>query len=424
MTGKFINRERELAELDLLSKKHGLLVLYGRRRLGKSRLLNHWISTRGGLYTQAVEGNQEIQLLQIYEDIKNGLEIEIVPKSWTELWSLLENVRSPLTFCIDEFPYLVATNPSLPSLIQKLFDHRKKTDLNLILSGSSNRMMHDIFLNSSAPLFGRAMKCLHLEPMSYPHFCKATSSRVDDIDSFAKYSLVGGVPKYWEFIEKGDSSIDCADKLYFDYAPYMESEPRRVLSDELIAGMGALSILEVIGRGAEKPSEIAARLNTPQTNISRVLQQLVDASIICRDYPFGLSSRDTKRTLYKITDPAMRFWYRGYSPHRTTWRSLSKESKKKIIYDHASTVFEDFIRQQFDSSARFWNSQIEIDVLYTTGERAVSIGEVKFSKLSSSEKRGLESALRNKFEQSELARKYTLDQVTVYDLSFLKTLLN
>ena len=91
-----------------------------------------------------------------------------------------------------------------------------------------------------------------------------------------------------------------ADALYFDFAPYMEQEPQRILRDEGVAGLNPLAILEAVGRGAERPSEIASRLGTPQSNLSRVLQLLLDTSVLVRDLPFGESVRSAKKTRYRI----------------------------------------------------------------------------------------------------------------------------
>lgn len=125
----FVNRELEIQELETLSKKFGLLVVWGRRRIGKTHLLSHWIQKNGGLYTQAIEGSTGVQLDQVYQDIKEKLETTIVPKTWNELFEVLELQKKPLIFCIDEFPYLVASNPSLPSIFQKWLDHKKKSNV-------------------------------------------------------------------------------------------------------------------------------------------------------------------------------------------------------------------------------------------------------------------------------------------------------
>lgn len=120
--------------------------------------------------------------------------------------------------------------------------------------------------------YGRATKLLKLQPMDYAAFCQACGQPPDELESFEKFACVGGIPKYWEFVESGQDVVALAEALYFDFAPYMEQEPQRVLRDEGITGLNAVAVLEAVGRGAERPSEIAGRLGTAQTNLSRLLQ--------------------------------------------------------------------------------------------------------------------------------------------------------
>jgi hypothetical protein len=108
--------------------------------------------------------------------------------------------------------------------------------------------------------------------MDYAAFCAACDLRPVEADAFEKFACVGGIPKYWEFVEAGQDAVALAESLYFDYAPYMEQEPQRILRDEGVIGLNALAVLEAVGRGAERPSEIARCLGTAQTNLSRLLQ--------------------------------------------------------------------------------------------------------------------------------------------------------
>ena len=155
----FTNRTAELKELESATTAGGLLVVFGRRRVGKTRLLAHWLKPRKGLYSQAIEGSKEIQLEQVFRDIQDRLTTSLVPKSWAELFELLGLQKERLILCLDEFPYLVAADPSLPSVLQRWLDHGKPKQFLLILSGSSTRMMNNLFLNRSAPLYGRAASC-------------------------------------------------------------------------------------------------------------------------------------------------------------------------------------------------------------------------------------------------------------------------
>jgi hypothetical protein len=150
----------------------------------------------------------------------------------------------------------------LPSQLQKWLDHSLPRGRLLILAGSSTRMMHDLFLHRAAPLYGRAAKLLHVRPMDYAAFCRACKQEAGDPESFEKFACVGGIPKYWEFVEAGEDVVALAESLYFDFAPYMEQEPQRILRDEGVTGLNAVAVLEAVGRGAERPSEIAARLGT------------------------------------------------------------------------------------------------------------------------------------------------------------------
>ena len=143
----------------------------------------------------------------------------------------------------------------------------------------------------------------------------------------------------------------------------MEQEPHRLLRDEGIAGFNALAALEAVGRGAERPSEIASRMGTKQTNLSRLLQQLLDGSILTREMPYGESVRSTKRVLYRIQDPATRFWFRVYSPHQSRWSGYSAAERRALIHAHAASVFEDVCRARVAGSRRYWESNAEFDLV-------------------------------------------------------------
>jgi len=415
----FTNRTDELKELDAAAKAGGLLVVFGRRRVGKTRLLTHWLKPQNGLYSQAIEAVPAIQIEQVMRDIGSSLKTALAPKNWGEFLELLGLQKGRQIVCLDEFPYLVASDPSLPSVIQRWLDHQRPKQFTLVLSGSSASTMNDCFLNRAAPLYQRARKLLHVEPMSYRAFCDACGLQPGAMESFTRFSLVGGIPKYWEFVEPRATALDLAEELSFGRSAFLEDEPGRILRDENIAGLNALSVLEAVGRGAEKPSEIAARLGTAQTNLSRTFQQLLDASVLTREIPFGESLRSTKKTRYRIQDPALRFWFQVYSPHRTRWQTYSRLEKEKLIHDHASTVFEDYCRLQHPSAARYWESDVEFDFVREAGKRAV-VSEVKFRRLSAGEKRQLESHIAAGWQRSALARRYRDATIEILDTTVLE----
>ena len=413
----FVNRLRELREFDAAAAAGGLLVVYGRRRVGKTRVLRHWLASRQGWYSQAIEASAEIQIAQVFSDIQHHLDTALTPKTWGELFEVLRLQPRPWRLCLDEFPYLVAQDASLPSRLQRFLDHDMPKGCLLVLSGSSTRMMHDTFLNRAAPLYGRARKVLSVAPMDYHAFCAACRRSPGNPDAFEQFSLVGGVPKYWESVEPRHSTVDLADALYFDDAAYMEQEPQRLLRDEGLSGITPLAVLETIGRGAERPSEMAARLGTVQTNLSRVLQQLLDASILARDLPYGESTRTTKKVLYRIADPTVRCWFRLYSPHRSLWRTYTAVKKRRLIHEHASTVFEDVCRAQFPGAGRYWEGDLEIDLVAPDPERegGVVAAEVEWRRLTAGQRTSLLRDLEHKWARSALARRHAAVRFAVLD---------
>jgi AAA+ ATPase superfamily predicted ATPase len=418
---EFVNRDAELRELDAAAKRGGLLVVFGRRRIGKTRLLRQWLQARDGLYSQAIEAQRDMQIQQVFADLRPQLETQLVPKTWPELLEILALQKRRWVLCLDEFPYLTAVDASLPSRLQKWLDHSLPRGCLLIVAGSSTRMMNDLFLHRAAPLYGRARKLLHVRPMDYPAFCDACDLRSGDPDSFEKFACVGGIPKYWEFVETGQDAVALAESLYFDYAPYMEQEPQRLLRDEGVIGLNAVAVLQAVGRGAERPSEIASRLGTAQTNLSRLLQQLLDGSILTRELPFGESVRSTKRILYRIQDPTMRFWFRVFSPHQSRWHSYAATEKRKLIHDHAATVFEDVCRARFPGAQRYWESNIELDLVAPDPDdrRRLLVAEVKWRRLTVAERKNVRRELESKWSRCSLRTRHRKVRFDVFDAGIL-----
>jgi hypothetical protein len=407
-----------LEALDDSARVGGLVVLFGRRRVGKTRLLTHWLEKRSGFYSQAIEAAVPMQIEQTVRDIGSALPQGIQPKTWMEFFELLRYGPAETVLCLDEFPYLVASDPSLPSVVQRWLDHHRPEGFTLVLSGSSTGAMNDCFLNRAAPLYQRARKLIHLKPMDYAAFCGACGLDRSSKESFTLYALVGGIPKYWEFVEAGATALDLAEELFFGRSAFLEDEPVRILREERIAGLNPLSVLEAVGRGASKTSEIAARLGTAQTNLGRTFQQLLDASLLDREIPFGESLRTTKKTHYRIGDPALRFWFRVYSPQRTTWHRMGVEDKIKLLHDHAATVFKDYCRSRHPDAARYWETGAEFDFIRKDGDGVV-VSEVKFKKLTTTEKTGLKKQLAEKWKSSAAAEKYPRATFEILDTSEL-----
>jgi AAA+ ATPase superfamily predicted ATPase len=201
----------------------------------------------------------------------------------------------------------------------------------------------------------------------------------------------------------------------------MEQEPQRLLRDEGVIGLNAVAVLEAVGRGAERPSEIAGRLGTAQTNLSRLLQQLLDASLLTRELPFGESVRSTKKVLYRIQDPTTRFWFRVYSPHQSRWRTYAATEKRTLIHDHTATVFEDLCRARFPGAQRYWEPNVELDLVAPDPDdrRRLFVAEVKWRRLTVAERKSVLRQLESKWAHCSLRTSHPNVRFDVLDASIL-----
>lgn len=413
---EFVNRLNELKKLRSFSGK--LAVLFGRRRVGKTTLVEQWLKERRHSYTQAIEGSEYEQLEQLVADLAPVLPQGIFPKSWSEFLAALKLIREECVIVIDEFPYLVRSKPSLPSILQRWIDHDQPKTIQLALLGSSQSMMHDAFMQSKAPLYERADLLLRVEPMSYKHFCDACSYDPLKIESFLIFSLVGGVPRYWRYAAQLGSILNVADQMFFAKGSYLEDEPDRLLKDENITGQQAKAIFEAIGRGSSRASEIAARMQIPQTGLSKPMTVLIQSNLVIRTVPFGENSRNSKRTLYRIGDYALRFWYQVYSIHRSRWHHYDEDQKLSLIRIHADSVLEDEFRKMYPEAARYWSgSRAEFDCVRFAPKdtRKVIVSELKIGRLKVAEKAKIAADVESKFLTAPLANTYKLAGVEVLD---------
>ena len=404
----FWNREEELSRIRAGLGKGRFGYITGRRRVGKTATLGKACEDFGGIYHQAVEGAPEQQLLHLAEEIRETLPLfqDVTPRTWNEFFRLLSQEKLPPLIVFDEFPYWVQGDPTLPSILQKWIDHELgKLKTFVLVSGSSQSMLNSQFLERGSPLYGRASLHLNLEPMSFAWFCRALSYKPEDPLSFVRFSLVGGVPHYWKLLPKG-SLIEQTEELFFQPAAILAEEPTYWLRDEGVTGTLPKALLDLIGRGVTKPSELAARLNTAQGNLSRPLALLLDLGFIRRELPFGQTPRSTKKVLYTIQDPALAFYYGTFLPFRARWTHLNAKEKERILDQHASRQWENFCRSLFPGSGRYWEGPIEIDlVVYEPKKKQHLVAECKWGKVTEREEKSLLDDLKSRFFKTQLSRK-------------------
>lgn len=315
---EFVDRIDEALRLkDALGReKSSLIVIYGRRRLGKSTLIKRVLSDTD-VYFLADRSESQLQrtllakvVAQIFPDFD-----KLTYPDWESIFRAI-NYRTDrrFTLCLDEFPYLVEQSPEIPSVLQKLVDE-KLLKYNIVLCGSSQNMMYGLFLDSTAPLYGRADEIMRLTPIRLPYIQEAL--KLNAINAIEEYSVWGGVPRYWELRENRSSLEDALWHNILSVNGALYEEPVKLFQDDIKDIVKTSTIMSYIGTGSNRISEIAARCNEPATNLSRPLKKLIDLGFLEKDIPFGIDEKNAKKSLYKISDPFMAFYYRYVVPNRS-----------------------------------------------------------------------------------------------------------
>ena len=320
---EFLDRQDELERLERLVRTGGLAVVWGRRRVGKTRLLLEWRHRHDGLYTVADRSAPAIQRRYLAAAIAARFPRfdEVEYPDWRALLRRLgEELKrtswaGPLIF--DEFPYLVAASPEMPSVFQAWVDHDlPASGATVAIAGSSQRMMQGLVLDASEPLYGRAKELLHLRPLPAGHIAQALKLR-SARDGVSAYAAGGGFPRYWELAaESGLRLDDAVDHLALGPLGVLHREPELLLLEELPPAVALRPVLDAIGLGAHRLSEIAGRVGQPATSLTGPMQRLQELGLVRREVPFGESAKSSKRSVYKIADPFFRLWFRVVAPNR------------------------------------------------------------------------------------------------------------
>jgi uncharacterized protein len=375
---QFLNRINERKRLkDALEKeKAQLVIIYGRRRIGKSVLISS-ILQQNSIYFMADQNDASIQRVQLAAMIAEKIEgfDKIVYPNWDALFQNLANsVQTKITICIDEFPYLVKNSPELPSIIQRICDKKTNKNFHMVLCGSSQQMMRSLVLNYASPLYGRATEIMRIKGMNVFWLMEAIDCSPEQ--AICEYSIWGGIPRYWE-IRSAEKDLDEAIlNTILDKSGILHEEPVRLFMDEMRESVMAFSILNVVGNGANRLSEIAGRLNKPASSLSGILQVLIELGFLRREIPFGTSLKSTKKTLYKISDQFMLFYFRVVNPNLSRLELGLKEqvyeASKQLINNHIAECWEELCRQsipflnfggiQFDMASRWWGNTIDNEI--------------------------------------------------------------
>lgn len=331
---KFVDRVRETERLQraLGAENPSLVVVFGRRRIGKSTLVQRLLTAGRDIYFQADE-TQLANQLQLLARVIGWTLPSFDRLAYPDWYALLEalnyRVAPGAVLCLDEFPYLVKSFPALPSVLQRFWDTAHPR-FHLVLCGSSQQSMYTDVLNERSPLYGRADCIIHLQPLELPYLQEAMalpSAR----DAVINYAFWGGVPRYWQLSLQEGGLQPALSSLLFAADGTLYDEPGRLLRDELRDLTLSRTLLSAIGNGQHRISEMAGRLGKSATELSAPLRRLVDLGMVARETPFGEDQRNSKRSLYYIADPFLDAYYRFVAPNVSLIASGAGDAVRQIL---------------------------------------------------------------------------------------------
>ncbi|MFP3289395.1 MAG: ATP-binding protein [Candidatus Micrarchaeota archaeon] len=411
---EFIDREEELKALEegYASKKASFIIIYGRRRLGKTELIKQFLKGRNGVYFLATDEDITKQLKSLSSLIGIRLGIEDLARfgtvDWESLFMRIANteLKERLVIAIDEFPHLVRADKAIPSIFQKGWElYLKDRNVMLILSGSSISIMQKEVLNQASPLYQRNTAIIKLKPLRVDYAIRMASSP-KFIDALKTYFIFGGVPAYYVYTEECKNFDEVLETI-FKQTSIFEDEISIILSEEAKNTGVYLDIIDFIANGVNRPSEIASKLAIPASEVIRYLNILLRIGIVEKSLPVTKKvERKSKGGVYEIKDNYALFWSRYI---KRNVEKLSLEGSKSVAssvqkeFDSfASIMFERFAKDflafmsitrklgfTFTKIGRWWGfnpekkssgNQEEIDVVALNEDtKDILFGECKWS---------------------------------------------
>jgi len=405
---QFVDRKGELATLlwEYERTEASFVVVYGRRRVGKTTLISQFIKDKNALYYLASEESEgqnresfkavaadflgDPGLLALHFDEWDGLVKAIVDRQTGER----------LVLVIDEFQYLGKANKAFPSILQRIWDtYLKERDVMLILCGSLVSMMLEQTLNYNSPLYGRRTAQLHMKQIPFAHYHEFFP-RLSQRELVQRYSVTGGVPKYIELFQAPGTLDGLIRRNILTTAGFLFDEPNFLLKREVSEIGSYYSLLRVISDGERRLTKIAARLGVKETSLPKYLKTLIDLDLIEREVPVTEEQpHKSKKGLYRLKDNYFAFWFKFVYPNLSYLETghqdiVQRRIKGHFADTHVSFVYEALCRERLwelsangelpfllDRVGRWWSNTEEIDVVgFNAAEGQLVVGECKYWK--------------------------------------------
>ena len=356
---KFIGRKREMEKLESeYSRDSSFVVIYGRRRVGKTTLIKEFLKDKTAFYflaTEEIESQSMKRLAGVVaRTTKNRLLQNATFTDWLDLFQVIADYEpeKKKVFVIDEFPYLVKTNSAFPSILQNAWDEvLKDKKVMLILSGSLIGMMQKHALSYDSPLYGRRTSQMRLAPLLFTDIYAVQS--LSFTESVEQYAVTGGVPKYLEFFEDGRELTEQIKDAVLSKNGFLYEEPFFLLKSESMTAVNYFSIIKAIADGNHKIGKIAGVLGIESSKLTPYLSTLSDLGFVEKRTPVTEKNPEKSRKgLYFIADNFIRFWFKYVYPYKgelelDNMQIVLEEMKKDFETKFVAFAYEDICKDIF-----------------------------------------------------------------------------
>lgn len=389
----FIDREEELEILGSRyeSDRAEFLVLYGRRRVGKTELVKHFVKGKGSVYHLVSRETEKDQIREFKESLSRTYpEFSDLVEDWETLLTKLGEKEKPV-LVIDEFQYLIETNGEILRRFQKVWDEvLKNSDIKLILTGSSVGMMETEVLGYRSPLYGRRTGQLRLKPFTLKDIKELFPSKTFT-ELIEIYSILGGIPYYLEQFDTDSSLEDNISNHILRKDSVLREEAVNLLREELRESKNYFSVLKAVSSGKTTFNRISNETGIKKSSLSKYLIRLQELHLIEKRDPVT-ASKGSKSGRYYLSDNYLDFWFRYIFPNQSFLEQKPELFYKDVIEPdldiYISKKFEDicieFIVQTteiYPKVGRWWYGEDEIDIVaLNENDGRILLAECKWSK--------------------------------------------
>lgn len=364
----FIGREQELKTLEYMGNSNDfrMVVIYGRRRVGKTSLIQEFCKNRRTLSFTATEASDAENLRRfsaaIHKTFGEPDGFGVFP-NWDSAFEYIitrikQDAEHPLTIVFDEFPYAAENYKPLPSVLQIAIDHGfLQTNATMILCGSNEGFMESHVLGYKSPLYGRRNAQIHLKPFTLFDAVKLMPENTGWEDAINYYATLGGTPFYLKQIDPAFDFADNISRLCFNTGGLLYEEPLMLMRQELREPAVYFSVLNAIGSGRNTPKLIAEAVGVASSSVAFYLDRLSDLGIIERNVPFGEKPHISRKGIWRIKDPFFAYWFQFVNPNV---QAIENDMANAVArHATAGPVFSTYVGQQFEDMCMQWLTRRE-----------------------------------------------------------------